>query len=286
MGLFSAGTSYRQESSKSPLIVELGSSATTTTQEKGDKKRQPEHFHQPLIEVVGSTLEGQEDSTPAHTAAELPSGSSVPPLIQELDPCETETMETAHLLTSLEHKTPDKGDHVSSPKPLIVELDSPTEDQPNSDDVTATASMSRPFLAPSDSPKVSHGGVWATPLVHPPPREAPGKQTRSEDLLVQDITDEEIGEVGSSPPDYSHVRLAEIPLIKNESEIQEADAVLRRLKTKPRADWTPEERVWYLAAQGGSSIEGEQVELDAQTKARVKERLSEAGVLDNVSLSF
>ncbi len=328
-GLFSSGVGYGQEVyprlSKAPLIGELSSSAVTTPQ----GGRQPGHFHKPLIEFVGPPGDEREreigtEGTPNHNPR-----PNEQPLIQELSSSETESSKPSeqevafdHLLSGLGGTVYAPQEHVSTRRPLIVELGSPAAEKQES--IAVKVAGTRPLAATLGSPTASYGGEWATPPVRPTPEEdkASVQQKPVEDLLVQDIDSAEEEEEeegrgaeeeeeegrgaeeeeeegrgegpqhpgaegeGSHPSDYSHIRLADIPLIKDESEILEVDAVLKRLKTKPPSDWTPEEKVWYLAAKGGSSIESDQLELDSQTKSRVKERLSKAGVLDKVSLSF
>lgn len=87
--------------------------------------------------------------------------------------------------------------------------------------------------------------------------------------------------------ELSEFKFSDVPLVDPDT-IQQVDAALENIKGKSDAELTQEEKVWRLAACGGSSLvqEREDVVLDHETKSRLKHSLQEAGVLDKVSLKF
>jgi hypothetical protein len=100
-------------------------------------------------------------------------------------------------------------------------------------------------------------------------------------------------QLDASEPDLLHeatpsepeFKLSDVPLV-DAHVVQEVDDALRSIEGKPDADLTQEERVWRLAASGGSTLEEQAIDLDAQTKARLRHTLKEAGATDKVSLKF
>lgn len=87
--------------------------------------------------------------------------------------------------------------------------------------------------------------------------------------------------------ELSEFNFADVPLVDPDT-IQQVDAALEGIRGKCEAELTQEEKVWKLAACGGSSLdqEREDVGLDPETKSRLKHTLQQAGVLDKVSLKF
>lgn len=83
----------------------------------------------------------------------------------------------------------------------------------------------------------------------------------------------------------SEFKLSDVPLV-DAGIIQKVDDALRNIEGKPAAELTQEERVWQLAASAGSTLEGEAIDLDAQTKARLRHTIEEVGGEDKVSLKF
>jgi hypothetical protein len=106
----------------------------------------------------------------------------------------------------------------------------------------------------------------------------PGSRLESEGLLIEEIDDDDDFNVGR------------LPLTADEKEtIAQTDAALRSIKNRPISELSEEERVWQVAASAGStSLEGgaEGAELDDETKARLRERLTKHGLLDKTSLKF
>ena len=80
---------------------------------------------------------------------------------------------------------------------------------------------------------------------------------------------------------------SDIPLVDDET-LQRVDSALDSIRGKADAELTDEEKVWKLAARGGSSLEQERMDvvLDPDTKSRLQHTLGEAGLLDKVSLKF
>lgn len=80
-------------------------------------------------------------------------------------------------------------------------------------------------------------------------------------------------------------KLSEVPLVSEET-ICRVDTALGALEGKPSDSLSAEEKVWKLAASGGSTLEEDAVTLDPQTSARLKEGLQKVNLLDKVSLKF
>ena len=134
------------------------------------------------------------------------------------------------------------------------------------------------------------GTQWAVPTSKSNPQAAFG-----DSLVIEDITDvpDKTALVHEPSPSedaaiedpFQDFKLSEVPLVSEET-IQRVDAAMAELKAKPVESLSAEEKVWQLAASGGSTLDEDAVSLDPQTKARVKERLQKANVLDCVSLKF
>ena len=80
-------------------------------------------------------------------------------------------------------------------------------------------------------------------------------------------------------------KLAEVPIV-SEASLKHVDAILAGLEGKAEKDMSREEKVWKLAARGGSTLK-EQVEpLNLRTNVKMKEGTQEAILLDKASLKF
>ncbi len=128
---------------------------------------------------------------------------------------------------------------------------------------------------------------WAVPSTKQDQQAAVG-----ESLVIEDITataDNKktafIEGHSSNAEPTEEFKLSDVPLV-SEDTIQRVDAALGGLQGKPANSLSAEERVWQLAASGGSTLDEDAVTLDPQTKARVKEGLQNANLLDKVSLKF
>jgi len=124
---------------------------------------------------------------------------------------------------------------------------------------------------------------WAVPT-----NKSNSQAAKVDGLVIEDITDvpdrnPSVNEPTSESEDV--FKLADVPLVSDET-IQRVDAAMAGLKTKPVECLSAEEKVWQVAASGGSTVDEDAVSLDPQTKARVQERLQNANLLDNVSLKF
>ena len=126
-----------------------------------------------------------------------------------------------------------------------------------------------------ESTELETGGQWAytggVTKLRPssPPTSAGGG------LLIEEIEEDDFN-------------IGQLPLTPAEqSAIAETDAVMERIKDRPVSELSNEERVWLLAASVGSTVEeGKGVELDENTKERVRERLDKCGLIDKTSLKF
>eukprot|EP00731_Ephydatia_muelleri_P025170 Em0017g253a len=68
--------------------------------------------------------------------------------------------------------------------------------------------------------------------------------------------------------------------------IQAATAAIDNCSSKPESMLSREEKIWRLAEKAGSTLPEDRIELDTDTKLRVKDRLKTAGLIDKVSLAF
>ena len=80
-------------------------------------------------------------------------------------------------------------------------------------------------------------------------------------------------------------KLSDVPILSKDT-VRRVDTILSNLKGKAEGEMTREEKVWKLAASGGSTLQEEAVTIDVQTMERVKKSLKEVGRLDQVSLKF
>lgn len=87
------------------------------------------------------------------------------------------------------------------------------------------------------------------------------------------------------PPAHEDYKLCDVPIV-SKATVEHVDTVLRGLEGKVEGEMSREDKVWKLAASGGSTLQDEAVTLDLQTRSRVKQGLQEAGLLDQVSLKF
>ena len=249
-------------------LIEFVSSQEDSGTPPPSHDQQPGHFR-PLIEFVSS----QEDSgTPPPSHDQQP--GHFRPLIEfvssQEEPPTLERKETP----------PTKRDSVRTRPP-----------QPDT-------APNLPFDVP-EATETAFGGEWASPPSKPLAEELKDGETHQDiiveelkdgethqDIIVEDLDTELDDEMGIPMKDRSHVHLADIPLITDESQIQEFDAVLEKLWRTPESQLTPEDKIWQLATKAGSTLEADQVKLDPEAKQRLRDRLKETGTLDKVSLSF
>lgn len=85
---------------------------------------------------------------------------------------------------------------------------------------------------------------------------------------------------------YLFEKLSDVPAVRDQKEIEAADRALEALSHKPPHQLTATERVWELAARGGSTQPNERVDLDYETKEKVKETLRKNKLMDKTTLAF
>ena len=147
----------------------------------------------------------------------------------------------------------------------------------------AWSSNKTPAAAPESS-ELESGGQWAVNASITRPeserfKTKPESRMESGGLLIEEIDD-----------DDDDFNVGHLPLtVDEQAAIAQTDAALQRIRNRPISELNEEERVWQLAASAGStSLEGgaEGAELDEETKARLRERLSKHGLIDKTSLKF
>ena len=135
--------------------------------------------------------------------------------------------------------------------------------------------------AAPESKHLEDKGRWAniTRAEHPPlSREtgSTGSTHLTSRLLIEELEDDDNFNIGQLP-----LTAAE------QAAIRETDAALEKIKDRAVGELSEEERVWYLAASAGSTLAGrEEVELDEETRLRVRDRLAKTGLTDKTSLKF
>ena len=143
------------------------------------------------------------------------------------------------------------------------------------------------------------GGEWAVTLSSQK-RKADGASHRAENeqpLEVEDLEDQTTDtgsgdgshQHQSSPPPqqrYLFQKLSDVPTVRDPGEIEAVDRALEMLRQTPPHRLTTTDKVWQLAAQGGSTLAGEGVELDRETRERVKETLRKNKLTDKTTLAF
>ena len=145
----------------------------------------------------------------------------------------------------------------------------------------AWSTVSDKASAAPESTELESGGQWAistsSTKLEPPLKTKPESTLEGGGLLIEEIDNDN--------DDFSVGRL---PLTAYERAcIAQTDAALQRIKDRPISELSEEERVWQLAASAGSTEGGaEGAELDEETKARLRERLSKHGLIDKTSLKF
>lgn len=85
--------------------------------------------------------------------------------------------------------------------------------------------------------------------------------------------------------ELSEYKFSDVPLVDQET-LQQVDTALQSIRGKADAELTEEEKVWRLAACGGSSLQEDRQDLDPETSSKLKQTLKQAGLLDKVSLKF
>lgn len=134
---------------------------------------------------------------------------------------------------------------------------------------------------------------WATLVTHSELQASKVNEGKDDRLVVEDLQHEiEIPPLEVSNPDSEEqkgieqdFKLSDVPIV-SDATVEHVDAIFKALEGKEEDEMSREERVWKLAASGGSTLQEDAVTLDPQTKARVKQGLQKANLLDQVSLKF
>ena len=169
---------------------------------------------------------------------------------------------------------------------LIVELDErDSGGRPGVREPTVS-SHSRGF----EEGEAEDGSGWAVrSLQDRHSMEARGSTCKEGGLEIEDL-EEQTTSVDSSqsdrPKKYAFEQLSDVPAVRDPSEIEAAEIALEKIKGKPAHELSAEERVWKLAAEGGSTLASERVELDHESKERVKETLRKHKLTDKTTLAF
>lgn len=141
------------------------------------------------------------------------------------------------------------------------------------------SSLQEPHHGSAPLGGVASSDKWAVPV----PRtlivelDQEDQMCSSQRIVVEEIEDTPGDEerVGVMEPDGYDVAL-----------IQEATAAINACSSKPERLLSKEEKIWRLAKTAGSTLPEDHLELDADAKRKVKERLKSAGLTDKVSLAF
>ena len=141
---------------------------------------------------------------------------------------------------------------------------------------------------------------WATAVKLPFEQKGSVHQDKTTLAIVEDIEicPPDSPPINETPPTSSFseplpldtssdFKLSDVPIV-SPFILQEVNQALERIEGKRESDLTEEDKVWKLAVSGGSTDEHERdgVELDAQTKERLKHTLEQTGATDKVSLKF
>lgn len=123
------------------------------------------------------------------------------------------------------------------------------------------------------------------------PKEKPDQANEiKNDVILEDLEGTQLG--ASTGHDcqtsdcYLFEKLSDVPAVRDRKEIEAADRALEALSHKPPHQLTATERIWELAARGGSTQPSERVELDYESREKVKETLRKNKLTDKTTLAF
>ena len=144
---------------------------------------------------------------------------------------------------------------------------------------------------PPDSIEMTDGKEWVAPTEKSKQVQS-GVTTGSHNTSAVEqqhgsgLVIEEVGsdDEGSSMADEPGIQLSGVPAVKDLLEVRRTESALESLRSKPESQLTAEDKIWQLAAKGGSTLESDRVELDPQTRERLHERLGDAGLQDKVAI--
>ena len=137
------------------------------------------------------------------------------------------------------------------------------------------------------------GNRWATARVK---ERGTGsiKTGRQDSVAVLDVEEEEEGEgqhvrvqgTQETRQRYLFEKLSDVPAVRDPREVEAAERALERLAGKQPHQLSPSDRIWELAACGGSTQAQDDVPLDAESKEKIKERLHTKKLTDKTTLAF
>lgn len=135
---------------------------------------------------------------------------------------------------------------------------------------------------PNVNPEVSEEWAVTSPKDQVNKSEKNRQHLKVEDLeeLEADISTE------NTHPHYFYEKLSDVPAVRDQREIEAADRALEILAHKPPHQLTAADRVWELAARGGSTQDSERLTLDRESKEKVKETLCKNKLTDKTTLAF
>ena len=185
-----------------------------------------------------------------------------------------------------------EGEKRGQRRDLIVELET------ESSEGSTTSGRLRSEREPSGGASVETGGEWATAAVSG--RETGSTKTSGapDSVTVLDVEEEEEEEeeegrrdtklpaTKETGPPYLFEKLSDVPAVRDQSEVEAAERALERLAGKQPHQLTPSDRIWELAACGGSTQAKDDVTLDSDSKERIKERLRAKKLTDKTTLAF
>ena len=126
------------------------------------------------------------------------------------------------------------------------------------------------------APRSGAGERWAVPTTRTLITEL------DHDGQTQPIIVEELEETSGDSGERARVTV----LDDGDAYIQVADVAISAYTSKPESTLSREEKIWRLAEKAGSTLSEDRLELDDDTKRRVKDGLKAAGLIDKVSLAF
>ena len=185
-----------------------------------------------------------------------------------------------------------EGEKRGQRRDLIVELET------ESSEGSTTSGRLRSEREPSGGASVETGGEWATAAVSG--RETGSTKTSGapDSVTVLDVEEEEEEEeeegrrdtklpaTKETGPPYLFEKLSDVPAVRDQSEVEAAERALEHLAGKQPHQLTPSDRIWELAACGGSTQAKDDVTLDSDSKERIKERLRAKKLTDKTTLAF
>lgn len=107
---------------------------------------------------------------------------------------------------------------------------------------------------------------------------------KDEPIVVEDLETLEMDAVTANGQHEHYV--FDVPAVRNHQEIEAADRALEKLANKPPGQLSKADRVWELAARGGSTLASENVSLDQESKQKLKKTIRKKKLTDKTTLAF